>query len=205
MPDPVGPEDLPVPVTLTEAERAALLEIARAALAAAVGVPSRAALDAVLARRSALGRRAAAFVTLTEGDELRGCVGHMDPNTPVETSVVQAATWAALQDPRFVPVRRAELADIHVEVSVLGPLMRLEDPSRLRMGTDGIVVERGGRRGLLLPEVADALGYDTTAMLDTACRKAGLPAGAWRDQSTRLYAFRTERFGGPVLAATPQR
>jgi AMMECR1 domain-containing protein len=65
---------------------------------------------------------------------------------------------------------------------------------------DGIVVERGGRRGLLLPEVAPMQGMDRTAMLDTACRKAGMPAGAWRDRATTLFAFRTDRFGGPVLA-----
>jgi len=72
-----------------------------------------------------------------------------------------------------------------LEVSVLGPLVSQSDPTRWRLGVDGIVVERWGRRGLLLPEVGPMLGNDRKAMLETACRKAGLPPGAWRDRGPR--------------------
>jgi AmmeMemoRadiSam system protein A len=157
-------------------------------------------LRAALERQPAVERRAAAFVTLTEDGELRGCVGHMDANTPVADSVVEAANWAALGDPRFPSVTAQELPRLQLEVSVLGQLVRQAEPSCWRLGIDGIVVERGSRRGLLLPEVGPMLGHDRTAMLDTACRKAGLPAGAWRDPGTTLYAFRTDRFGGPAVA-----
>ena len=191
---------LPEPVTLTPDERTALLDLARAAVAAAVRASPVGELRAALARHAAVGRRAAAFVTLTEQGELRGCVGHMDPGTPVVESVVEAANWAALGDPRFPSVRAQELPRLHLEVSVLGPLVPQPDPSRWRLGIDGIVVERGSRRGLLLPEVGPMLGNDRTAMLDTACRKAGLAPGAWRDAGTTLYAFRTDRFGCPALA-----
>jgi AmmeMemoRadiSam system protein A len=191
---------LPPPVTLTQDERAALLEIARAAVAVAVRAAPDGELRAALERQPVVERRAAAFVTLTEDGELRGCVGHMDADTPVAESVVEAANWAALGDPRFPSVRAQELSRLHLEVSVLGPLVRQADPSRWRLGIDGIVVERGMRRGLLLPEVGPMLGQDRTAMLDTACRKAGLPAGAWRDPGTTLYAFRTDRFGGAAVA-----
>jgi AMMECR1 domain-containing protein len=103
-------------------------------------------------------------------------------------------------------VRGSELPRIHLEVSVLGPVVPLLDPGCLRLGIDGIIVQRGGRRGLLLPEVAPMLGNDPAAMFDTACRKAGLPAGAWRDPGTRLAVFRTDRFGGPAVAedASPE-
>jgi AmmeMemoRadiSam system protein A len=191
---------LPPPVTLTQEERAALLEIARAAVGVAVQAAPVGELRAALERHPVVERRAAAFVTLTEDGELRGCVGHMDADTPVAESVVEAANWAALGDPRFPSVRAQELSRLHLEVSVLGPLVRQADPSRWRLGIDGIVVERGMRRGLLLPEVGPMLGQDRTAMLDTACRKAGLPAGAWRDPGTTLYAFRTDRFGGAAVA-----
>jgi AmmeMemoRadiSam system protein A len=191
---------LPPPVTLTQDERAALLEIARAAVAVAVRAGPDGELRAALERQPVVERRAAAFVTLTEDGELRGCVGHMDADTPVAESVVEAANWAALGDPRFPSVRAQELSRLHLEVSVLGPLVRQADPSRWRLGIDGIVVERGMRRGLLLPEVGPMLGHDRTVMLDTACRKAGLPAGAWRDPGTTLYAFRTDRFGGAAAA-----
>ena len=203
-PDAVGvpaPAGLPAPVDLIDVERGTLLALARAALAAAVGAAPRSAIDAVRAQRPTSGRRGAAFVTLTEGGELRGCIGHMDASTPVEESVVEAATWAALEDPRFASVRKSELGQIHVEVSVLGPLVALGDPMAFRPGVDGIVVERRGRRGLLLPEVAAMLGNDRTAMLDTACRKAGLPVGSWRDPGTVTLVFRTNRVGGRAVEA----
>jgi hypothetical protein len=127
-------------------------------------------------------------------------VGRLDPDVPVGTAVVDAATLAALDDPRFPPVRPGELAQLHIEVSILGPMVSLEDPTLFRLGVDGIVVERGGRRGLLLPEVASALDDDRVAMLEMTCRKAGLEAGAWRQPGTMVLAFRTARFGGPALA-----
>ena len=188
---------LPEAVILTDGERAALYDLARAAVAAAVGGAPHSAVRDALDRHPRVERRAAAFVTLTEEGELRGCVGHMDASAPVAESVFEAANWAALGDPRFPSVRAEELPRLHLEVSILGPLVPC-DPGRWRLGVDGIVVERGGRRGLLLPEVAPMLNMDRTAMLDTACRKAGLPAGAWRDRGTNVYAFRTDRFGGPA-------
>lgn len=199
----VGASDqagLPPPVALADAEREALLDLARTALAAAVGAAGAESVVAARDRHRPVGRHAAAFVTLTEDGELRGCIGHMDPSVPVEDSVIGAAISASLDDPRFAPVRRDELPRLHLEVSVLGPVLPLPDPGCLRMGVDGIIVERAGRRGLLLPEVAPMLGNDRVAMLETASRKAGLAPDAWRDRATRLFAFRTDRFGGPAVA-----
>jgi AmmeMemoRadiSam system protein A len=176
-----------------------LLDIARIAVAVAVRARPAGDVAEAIARHPPVEHRAAAFVTLTEDGDLRGCVGHMDASSPVVESVIEAANWATLGDPRFPSVRVDELPRLHLEVSVLGPLVRIADRGAWRLGVDGIVVERAGRRGLLLPEVAPMLDMDRTAMLDTACRKAGLPDGAWRDRSTTLYVFRTARFGGPAL------
>lgn len=199
------PAGLPRPVVLGAGEHATLLDLARTALAVAVGAMPAGAIQAVIARHAPVMRQAAAFVTLTEAGELRGCIGHMDAGAPVTASVVEAATWAALEDPRFTRVRAAELASIHLEVSVLGPLVRIADPLGWRPGVDGIVVERSGRRGLLLPEVAAMLGMDREAMLSTACRKAGLPPAAWRDPGTAVFAFRTDRFGGAAVVEPEPR
>ena len=196
------PNDLPPPVWVTAEEREALLTLARVALAAAVGAAPGPSLASAVGRHPGSGRRAAVFVTLTDDGELRGCIGHMDASSPVQESVVEATTWAALEDPRFSPVRAAELPRLRLEVSVLGPLVPLADPESFRLGIDGIVVERGGRRGLLLPEVATMLASDRTAMLDTACRKAGLSQHAWREPGTRVFAFRTDRFGGAAVAGS---
>jgi AmmeMemoRadiSam system protein A len=194
---PVAEPGVAPAVALSDVEREGLLDVARVAVAVAVGARPKAELEAALSRQAGIDRRGAAFVTLTEDEELRGCIGHMDAEAPVLESVVDAAMWAALGDPRFPSVRADELPHLHLEVSVLGSVV----PSTAdgwRLGVDGIMIERGGRRGLLLPEVAPMLGMDRTAMLDTACRKAGLPPGAWRDPRTTVYAFRTDRFGGPA-------
>jgi AmmeMemoRadiSam system protein A len=198
-PSTTGQPGLPDAVMLSDEARTTLFEVARTAVAVAVGARPGAAIAQEIARHPPLDLRAAAFVTLTRDGELRGCVGHMDATALVIDSVVEAAHWATLGDPRFPSVRATELPRLQLDVSVLGPVARIAGPGAWRLGMDGIIVERGGRRGLLLPEVGPMLGMDRRAMLDTACRKAGLPAGSWRDRDTELYAFRTDRFGGAVL------
>ncbi len=192
---------LPVPIEVDEAERDALLELARLAIAVAVGAEAPDLLDA--ACHVVPGeRRAAAFVTLTEDGRLRGCMGSVNPEAPVWMSVMEAAGWAARSDPRLRPVQPAELDRLEVSVSILGPLVPLIAPEAFRLGIDGIVVRRGRQRGLLLPEVGERPDMAQRAMLAVASEKAGLPRDAWRHQGTEVMAFRTARFGGPVVAAT---
>lgn len=189
----------PLAVEVPEDERARFLGLARVAVAVAAGARPGADLDAALDAAPLPDRCAGAFVTLTEGGELRGCVGSLDAETPAWSSVTDAARWATRSDPRFPGVRASELPRLHLEVSILGPLVRLADPGVFRPGIDGVMIRRGGRRGLLLPEVADMLDPGPTAMLDAVCRKAGLPTQAWRYADTELWVFRTCRFGGAVV------
>jgi uncharacterized protein len=192
--------DLPPAVTVPGDVRRCLLDLARTA----VGVAARARppedLDAALAGQPVIDLKAAAFVTLSSPAGLRGCVGILDASQPVAASVTEAAACATRTDPRFPPVQPDELGQLEVEVSVLGPPVRLQDPLSFRLGVDGILVEHGGLRGLLLPEVAPMVGFDRVEMLEIACRKAGLPPGTWRDPGTSVFAFRTDRFGGPAIA-----
>jgi len=188
----------PPPVVIPPAEQAQLLGLARVAVAVAAGALPGTALDAARAAEPLPDRRAGAFVTLTENGQLRGCMGNLDTDNPAWASVVEAARWAARGDPRFLGVEPGELAAIEIDVSILGPLERLDDPSAFRPGTDGIVVRRGGRRGLLLPEVAETVGRGPTDMLVACCRKAGLRGDAWHEPGTELWVFRTHRFGGPA-------
>jgi uncharacterized protein len=190
---------LPEPVSLSDDLRRCLLGLARTAVAVAARALPPAALERAVSCGGRADLRAAAFVTLSEADGLRGCMGMLDPSRSVTESVVEAAACATRTDPRFPPVRPDELAGLEIEVSVLGRLVRLDDPLTFRLGVDGIVVERHGRRGLLLPEVAPMLNDDRVGMLEIACRKAGLPPGTWRDAGTAVYAFRTDRFGGPAM------
>jgi AmmeMemoRadiSam system protein A len=163
-------------------------------------VAGASALDRALAQapRDDTGRSGGVFVTLTRDGVLRGCMGSLAPDRPLCDAVVIAALNAALDDPRFLPVTADELPIIHVDVSVLGPAAPLLDPDSFEPGIDGLIVERGGRRGLLLPEVATEFSWGATEMFEAVCRKAGLPMDAWRDPRTRLRSFRTARFGGPA-------
>lgn len=188
----------PAAVQLSDDDQARLLELARMAVAVAVRAQPAEALEALLEAGSRPGLQAGAFVTLTEDSDLRGCMGRLDDGTAVWISVLAAARLAALGDPRFPALVDTELPRVHLEVSVLGPMEPLRDPAMFRPGVDGLLVSRGERRGLLLPEVAGMLEPRHDAMLDAVCRKAGLSAGAWRDPRTELLVFRTCRFGGPA-------
>lgn len=139
------------------------------------------------------------FVTLHRLNHLRGCMGLLDPQLTRATAVHQAAVSAALHDPRFPAVTTAELADLAIEVSILAapiPLRRLED---LELGRHGIIVQRGGRRGLFLPQVATDHHMSREAFLSRCCaEKAGLPADAWRDPDTTVEIFTTEVYADDV-------
>jgi uncharacterized protein len=165
-----------------------VLEIARAAVEAAVRRDPRPALDPA-AISPALLAPAAAFVTIHEFGELRGCVGMLRFDVPLCDNVQAAAAAAALEDRRFVPIAESELPALDLEVSILEPLVELADPAGFVAGRHGIVVEREGRRALLLPQVAAEMGWDSQQMLEAVCRKAHLPGNAWREATTRLSVF----------------
>lgn len=133
---------------------------------------------------------------------MRGCIGLMRFDVPLWVNVRDAAAAAALDDPRFLPVAESEITAIEVEVSVLEPPVELPDPGAFEAGRHGIVVERGMRRALLLPQVASEMGWGADEMLDAVCRKAGLPGSAWRDKQTRLFVFESVCFGERDLAGS---
>src|SRR5512143_1574709 len=136
---------------------------------------ARGAIDSALADRPVASRvvpypellhPSGAFVTLRERDELRGCVGYIDPVKPLLQTVEEAAVRAAFQDPRFEPLEHAELDLIEIEISVLSPLQRIASPSEIEVGTHGVVVQSRSTRGLLLPQVAVEYGWDRDTFLE---------------------------------------
>lgn len=129
-----------------------------------------------------------AFVTLTIKDELRGCIGFIEPITPLAQAVLRCAIFAASEDPRFGPVRPSELKDLEYEVSVLTPLQKITDPSLIQVGRHGLVISQGGRRGLLLPQVATENHWDREEFLRQTCLKAGLSPDAWK-RGAEIWAF----------------
>jgi AmmeMemoRadiSam system protein A len=188
---------------LAQSDRRQLLALARAAVEAAARRDPKPALDPA-ALSPGLLAPAAAFVTIHEHGELRGCIGMMRFDVPLWENVREAAAAAALDDPRFLPIAESELPALELEVSVLDPLVELRDPAEFVAGRHGIVVERDGRRALLLPQVAAEMGWDAGQMLEAVCRKAHLPGHAWRDATTRLYVFESTAYleRGPTKPAT---
>jgi AmmeMemoRadiSam system protein A len=188
---------------LAQSDRRQLLDLARAAVEAAVRHDPKPALDPAALSPDLLAP-AAAFVTIHEHGQLRGCIGMMRLDVPLWENVREAATAAALDDPRFLPIAESELPALELEVSVLEPLVELRDPAEFVTGRHGIVVERDGRRALLLPQVAAEMGWDAEQMLEAVCRKAHLSGHAWRDAATRLYVFESTCYleRGPTEPAT---
>jgi AmmeMemoRadiSam system protein A len=138
-----------------------------------------------------------AFVTLKIGERLRGCIGHVVPVVPLWRAVRENAEAAAFRDPRFPPLTRDEFPGVRLEISALTPLARCE-PGDIVVGRDGILIERGASRGLLLPQVAAEYNWDVETFLDYTCRKAGLKDGCWRDPGTTVTSFRAEVFSESI-------
>jgi len=149
-----------------------------------------------------LNERRGVFVTLNTypEHELRGCIGFPEPILPLIQATVKSAISAATQDPRFPPVKLEELENIVVEVSVLTKpeLIIVKNPreylGKIEIGKHGLIVEKGFRRGLLLPQVPVEQGWDKEEFLCYTCMKAGLPPDCWFDEGTRLYRFSAEIF-----------
>ena len=179
---------------LTLADQKRLLSVARRAVEAAVCLETRLSIDEP-SPTGALAEPSAAFVTLRQHGELRGCIGLMRFEVPLWVNVRDAAVAAALHDPRFLPVSEADVPSLEIEVSVLEPPVLLPDPAGFEAGRHGIVVERGGCHALLLPQVATEMGWGASQMLDAVCRKAGLAGDAWRHKGTRLLVFESRCFG----------
>ncbi len=187
-----------LPGGLSGAERAALRGIAREALRAHLlggdpRIPPPDSWSPTL--RSPRG----AFVTLTRGGELRGCLGRLRPAESLGDVVRAMAVSAATDDSRFPPIAPDEWAEVEIEISVLAPFERIGGPGEVRRG-DGLYVVSGPRTGLLLPQVAERTGWGPVRFLEETCRKAGLPGNAWKDGGTEIYRFTAEVFGDEPAA-----
>jgi AmmeMemoRadiSam system protein A len=134
---------------------------------------------------------AGAFVSLYHRGELRGCIGHIEADTPLARVVAEMAVAAARDDHRFAPVGAEELDELEVQISVLSPCAPAR-PDDVVPGRHGVLLKHGRRQGLMLPQVAPEYGWSRDTLLAMVCRKAGLPDGAWRDERARLFVFQAQ-------------
>jgi len=177
----------PFRLSLSDEDKQYLLDLARQSIAARLDgrgpeAPPEPASEL-------LRRELGAFVTLKRGGQLRGCIGSVIGNAPVFQTVWNMAQSAAFYDPRFQPLRQGELDDLELEISILGPVERCPDPALVEIGRHGLIMRQGARQGLLLPQVPVEWGWNREQFLAQTCRKAGLPASAWRDPATEIYWF----------------
>jgi hypothetical protein len=160
---------------------AALLRLARTAIGEKLGQPAAAA-----ASHARLHEPGATFVTLTQGGQLRGCIGSLEAHRPLAQDVRENALAAAFRDPRFSPLAVEEFAFTSVEVSLLTPAVPLDFSdeadfmAQLRPGVDGIVFQYGRHRSTFLPQVWESLP-EPEQFMQQLKRKAGLPPNFWHE------------------------
>jgi uncharacterized protein (TIGR00296 family) len=145
------------------------------------------------------GEKRGVFVTLTKNGVLRGCIGFPYPVMPLGDAIEHTAAAAALEDPRFPPVRKNEVAEIDVEVTVLSVPVPMtcspeERPAHVEVGRHGLIVRGMGTSGLLLPQVATEYGWDARTFLDHSCNKAGLPTRCWTYNNVEVLTFEGQIF-----------
>ncbi len=182
---------------LDDASRTSLLMMARAAIARAIGAVSETPVAGSIPNpQSPIPEdfRAGAFVTLRVNGELRGCIGYPEPELRLIEVVERCAVSAAISDPRFPPLTAIEWPEVDLELSVLGPIERVDDIAEIVVGRDGLIAEFGRRRGLLLPQVAVEWKWDASEFAAQTCIKAGLPRDAWQ-KGAKLFKFEAEVFG----------
>ncbi len=136
-----------------------------------------------------LNQERGAFVTITKGGELRGCIGYTSAIKPLYMTVRDTATLAALRDPRFSPVSVSELPQLSYEISVLSPLRHVTDVDQIKIGEHGLLMKNGSHEGLLLPQVPVEQHWDRQKFLEETCAKAGMRHDCWKEGNTDIFMF----------------
>jgi len=135
-----------------------------------------------------------AFVSLHKEGMLRGCIGHIKADRPLDETIKKMALAAAFEDPRFPPLSRKEFNQVDIEISVLTPFKKITDVDEIEVGKHGLYMIKGFYSGILLPQVATEYGWDQSTFLEHTCTKAGLPKNAWKEKDTEIYIFSADVF-----------
>jgi AmmeMemoRadiSam system protein B/AmmeMemoRadiSam system protein A len=180
---------------LTEEDKVQLLALARQSIVYALEhrrIPQESELDITISDEMRTPR--AAFVTLKKNFQLRGCIGDIFPRQPLYKSVIINSINACVNDRRFLPVSRDEFNDITIEISALTKPKVIASPDKIRIGIDGVMLNKNGRSAVFLPQVAPEQGWDLNQMLTQLSLKAGLPVDAWKEGANFLV-FQADVFG----------
>lgn len=176
---------------LTESDQKLLLEIARNSVQSYIGGGK---FDLPEIRSGAVTETCGTFVSIHKHSRLRGCVGNIQPLSPLYRSVAECAISAAVEDPRFFPLTSEELRVVQFEISVLSPMEQVVDIRAIEVGKHGLLISKNSQRGILLPQVPGTYGWDRITFLEQTCRKAGLKSDDWKEGAT-IHSFSAVVFG----------
>ena len=182
-------------IELTQKNKDDLFTLVRSVLAKKLGIAGAPDESGCDFSAPVFSRELGAFVTLHVEGNLRGCIGYIEGFLPLTETIRQLAISAAFRDPRFNPLSADEYRRIDIEISILSPIEPLRSFADIVIGRDGLIARKGGRSGLLLPQVATEYGWDTEEFLSHTCRKAGLYPDEWRDGSVSFETFSAYVFG----------
>jgi hypothetical protein len=183
---------------LTEKAGKLLLDLAKSSISAALS-GKELVIDEKIKEKFSEAR--GVFVTITIKDELRGCIGFVEPIEPLWKAVVDAANCSAFSDPRFLPLTKEEFAKAELEISVLTQpeLIKVSEPKdylkKITVGKHGLIAQMGNFHGLLLPQVFTEWKADALRALEMTCQKAGLAIDAWQSRECKVYSFEAQVFG----------
>jgi AmmeMemoRadiSam system protein A len=136
------------------------------------------------------------FVTLKEKatGNLRGCIGYVVGRKSLSEAVIDCTVQAATRDRRFAPLKKGADRTVYIDVSVLSPPKEINRIDKIKVGKHGLIISKGLKSGVLLPQVPVEWGWNRDAFLKAICKKAGLPDRAWEHGAT-LYVFTAQVFG----------
>jgi len=180
---------------MNEAQKKILLRVARDTVEAVI---TSGKIPQIQSDDAELNTPCGCFVTLQNAKKLRGCIGQFTSEKPLIELVVEMAKASSTGDPRFFgdPITADELKQLDIEISVLSPLRRTDEPLSLRLGIDGIYIKKGFASGCFLPQVATETGWNKEQFLSYCCaHKAGIAPDAWKDSDTEVYLFTADVFG----------
>lgn len=171
--------------TLSDEEKEWLLQLAREKIVSSFSLTGPSESRKIPPK---LETPAGAFVSVYINDKLNGCIGHIGEDTPLWKVVEQSASSAAFDDSRFNPIKPEDLPDLKIEISVLTPLRKINDPEEIIPGKHGILIRKGINQGTFLPQVALRMNWSRQEMLEKcAHNKAGIGRDEWKDAELFVY------------------
>lgn len=172
-------------------ERQTLINLARNAIGEKLG---RKPAPVDVHQTPNMEQKLGAFVTLHKKGSLRGCIGRFTSDVSLSSTIEEMAQAAAFEDPRFPSLSPKEFEEIDLEISVLSPMTRVKKVDEIQVGRHGIFMQKGYKRGVLLPQVATENGWDRQTFLEHTCHKAGMEPNCWKDPETEIHIFSAEIF-----------